>query len=201
VLVGFESSSEVFPPARDNPRPYRIWTGTLEVKGARLVSMSAPGFDNRYSEWARIRPTQPSLVEFYVETRGRKNTMLVELDGAGPNTVFEIHLEPATEHGFSAPMVRQPVQIPGADLRLKLSDLRDNRLEHAFQVGRHTDYLSLQVVDPAGPVDREFEYTDLDSPARGDYYYVRVRQIDGARAWSSPFRVGSRPPSPTSANP
>lgn len=164
------------------------------MKGARLLNVSALGFDNRYSEWARIRPTNPALVDFYVETRGRKNTMVVELDGAGPQTVFELHLEPATEHGFSAPMERQPVQIPGADLRLQLSRLSDNRLEHALKVDRHTDYLSLEVVDPAAPSDREFEYTDLDAPAQGDYYYLRVRQIDGARAWSSPFRVGTKTP-------
>jgi hypothetical protein len=41
-------------------------------------------------------------------------------------------------------------------------------------------------------MEQEFQYVDLDSPAPGDYYYVRVTQLDGAQAWSSPFWVGSK---------
>ena len=34
------------------------------------------------------------------------------------------------------------------------------------------------------------DYTDSDSPEQGDYYYVRVTQLDGGMAWSSPIWVG-----------
>ena len=37
-------------------------------------------------------------------------------------------------------------------------------------------------MDAAAPLDQEFEFTDLDSVAPGDYYYVRVNQLDGGRA-------------------
>jgi hypothetical protein len=40
-------------------------------------------------------------------------------------------------------------------------------------------------------MDREFEYTDLDGVSPGDYYYVRVTQLDGSQAFSSPFWVGT----------
>ena len=36
----------------------------------------------------------------------------------------------------------------------------------------------------------DFEYTDLEDPKPGDYYYIRVTQLDGGRAWSSPFWIG-----------
>jgi hypothetical protein len=39
-------------------------------------------------------------------------------------------------------------------------------------------------------LDQRFEYVDLDDPAPGDYYYLRVTQIDGARAWTSPVWFG-----------
>ncbi len=41
-------------------------------------------------------------------------------------------------------------------------------------------------------MDREVEFTDLDGVAPGDYYYVRVTQLDGGLAFSSPFWVGRK---------
>ena len=48
-------------------------------------------------------------------------------------------------------------------------------------------------MDPDAPLDQELSYTDLTGRA-GDYYYVRVTQLDGAHAWSSPFWIGERIP-------
>ena len=89
-------------------------------------------------------------------------------------------------------MKRQPAQIPAADVRLRLGDLHGSRISHEFQVGEHVDAIRLQAVDPAGPLDQTFQFTDLESPGQGDYYYVRVTQLDGGRAWSSPFWVGKK---------
>ena len=36
------------------------------------------------------------------------------------------------------------------------------------------------------------EFEDLDGRAAGDYYYVRVQQLDGGLAFTSPFWVGRR---------
>jgi hypothetical protein len=59
------------------------------------------------------------------------------------------------------------------------------------RLGRHTDSVSLQLVPSDAALDQEFEYTDRATPKSGDYYYVRVRQVDGAMAWSSPWWVGT----------
>jgi hypothetical protein len=193
VRVGFQSSSDVFfPPQRDNPRPFRPWKGTLAVTGARIVSVAAPGFDNHYTETARVDPADPNRVSFYVETRGRMDTLLLELDGATSSTALVFHLEPGVERGSSAGNVRAPAEIPAADFTMALSDLRDSRLEQTFQVDQHTDRIELEIVDPNGAMDREVEFSDLDGMAPGDYYYVRVTQLDGGLAFSSPFWVGTR---------
>ena len=42
-------------------------------------------------------------------------------------------------------------------------------------------------------LDRDFTFTDLGEARDGDYYYVRVTQLDGTQAWSSPFWVGRAP--------
>ena len=83
IQVAFESSSEVFGEEPDNPRPYRQWIGTLDVGGARIRSVQTPGFDNRHFEFAAIDEDKPSRIRFHTETRGRRDVMLVELEGAG----------------------------------------------------------------------------------------------------------------------
>jgi hypothetical protein len=191
ILVGFESPSEVPGEARTNPRGYRIWEGALKVEGARVAGVSAPGFDNRYLEHAEIDPTDPSLIQFRTETRGRRDTLLLRLEGASPATVLRLRLSPTRENfGVLPPAGRRPAGIEGADLRLPLADLVEGRLQRELAVGPHTDRVTLQVVDPEGPMDVDFSYTDLVDPRPGDYYYVRVSQLDGGRAWSSPFWVG-----------
>ncbi len=190
ILVGFESSSEVFGPAVDNPRPYRVWRGVLAIEGAQLVDVRPVGFENRYREWARREGS--NRVRFQTETRGRRDTMLLELENAGPGTVLEFRLEPTRERKYAPVLLRPAADLPGEVVRLSLRDLRKSRLEHEFSVGAHTDWLTLQVVNPEASLDREFEFADLHSPAPGDYYYVRVTQLDGGRAWSSPFWVGKK---------
>jgi hypothetical protein len=131
-------------------------------------------------------------VSFYVETRGRMDTMLLELEGATSSTALAFHLEPGVERGSSAGNVRKPAAISAADFTLAFTDLRDSRLEHAFRVDQHTDRIELEIVDPDGAMDREVEFTDLSGMAPGDYYYVRVTQLDGGLAFSSPFWVGRK---------
>jgi hypothetical protein len=185
VLVGFSSSSEVVGRGLDNPRGYRIWSGALRIDGAKVVGVSAPGFDNSYSERAGIDPDDLGLIRFRTETRGRSDTMLIELEGASADTVFDFSLEPTREYGARPPLARQPASLPGDDVRMRLSDLVDGRVSHELRVGAHTDRITIQVVDPESALDREFSYVDLAPPAPGDYYYLRVTQLDGALAWST----------------
>jgi hypothetical protein len=189
IQVTFESSSEVFGDEVDNPRPYRLWKGTLEVRGARVEAIEPIGFDNRFSERAAIEEGSSNRVVFQTETRGRGDAMLLKLAGAGSHTRLVFELEAARERGF-APGLRPAVDIPAATVELSLASLRRGRAEHELPVGPHTDRIRIQVVDPEEALDREFRYTDLALPVPGDYYYVRVTQLDGGRAWSSPWWVG-----------
>ena len=64
VHIGFRSSSEAF--IRDNPRGYRRWKGTLQVDGAKVLSVE-PYFDNRYAEYARQEAQSPNRISFSTE--------------------------------------------------------------------------------------------------------------------------------------
>jgi hypothetical protein len=178
-----------------------VWKGDLEVIGARLTDVEAPGFDNLYSEIARRDEQTPNRVEFLTQTRGRMDTLLLELEGAGPQTTIRFHLEPTLETGSKAGNVRANEELPAADFELRLDALDGGRVERPFQVGRHTDRVALQVIDGSAPLDQSFEYIDLTDIRPGDYYYVRVTQLDGNQAFSSPFWVGDSGGPPVTPSP
>jgi len=175
------------------PRQYRTWEGTLTVKGARIVSVTTPGFENHNTEKAEIDPNNPNQITFYTQTRGREDIMLIELEGANLNTEFHIHLNSQNRYYAQA-------GSNSADIKVSLKDILDGRLEHGLEEGDHTDKVILQNVNRDGKREQAFQYTDIDSPSPGDYYYFRVTQLDGACAWSSPFWVGNKKKEDTHKN-
>ena len=50
--------------------------------------------------------------------------------------------------------------------------------------------MTLQRVINGGEKEIRFSYTDSDNPDHGDYYFLRVQQVNDALAWSSPVWVG-----------
>jgi hypothetical protein len=170
----------------DNPRAYRPWKGTLRVEGARVVSVR-PQFFNVYRATAAIDQNDPSLVRFQTETRGRRDVMLVELAGATSSTRFHFAIDAAKERRAAPVLVRPLKDLAAVEATLAFDRMADGRMEHDLPVDVHTDRISLQTVNPEAPLDRELEWSDLGKLEPGDYVYVRVTQLDGGRAWSSPF--------------
>jgi hypothetical protein len=191
VRVGFASSSEVFEYAR--PRGFRIWQGTIEVQGARLLQVVAPGLENRFYEHATSE--DENIVEFFVFTRGRMDAVALELDEVDQDTTLRIRVWSTYYSGFP------DVRVPPIRFDLSLADAQAGPVVREFEVVDPStelpsvDEISVQIFDPSDSLDQEFEFTDLGPAAPGDYYYLRVTQIDGAQAWSSPWWVGGRSPS------
>jgi hypothetical protein len=191
LQVQFESSSEVFGDAVDNPRGIRPWRGTLAVEGATVTRVRRTGLDSALRDRLEWDPTSPQKARFLILTRGRADSILLDLEGAGPQTRVRFDFE-ATKEAGAASTTRQLHEIPAAQITLALSDLENGRLEHEMPpVGEHVDRIALQLVNDQAPLDQELEYTDLDGGG-DDYYYVRVTQLDGGRAWTSPFWVGGK---------
>ena len=117
--------------------------------------------------------------------------MLVELDGATSSTRFEFAIEAAKERRAAPVLVRPLKEIPAVAATLSFDRMADGRMEHELPVDVHTDRILLQTVNPDAPLDREFEWSDLGKVEPGDYVYLRVTQLDGGRAWSSPFFIGA----------
>ena len=79
-------------------------------------------------------------------------------------------------------------------MRLPFSRLAKGLLIEQVPVGNDIDTITLQLLGNDRPLDYDLEFVDTDEPGRGDYYYVRVEQLNGARAWSSPIWVGGEEP-------
>lgn len=188
LAVSFWSQAD--PGTHDNPRGWRVWEGMLDVRGAPLVGISAPSFHNRLAQYASIDPSHPNRVNFRTFTRGASSTILLDLADAGPGTRIEINLKPSLESTSDPSLYRQATRLPEQKLELELSQLVGGRATLRLPVDRFEDRLIVRRLAREAPLDREFEFVDDDATGQGDKYYVRVTQLDGGMAWSSPIWVG-----------
>ena len=190
LVVGFESSSEPF--FRDNPRGYRPWRGTIEIEGAKLAGMRTLHFDNRHKEWARVEG-DAQTVGFNTGTRGQADTLLLGLEGASPSTTLKFQLEAAREWGKSPTPVRPVRDLPERTFSISLRELADGFARKDLSDTMDRDAVTLELIGGEMPMEAEIDFADTDAMRPGDYYYVRVDQLDGARAYSSPIWVGGEP--------
>ena len=186
LQVRFEASTEVFG-RRQVPRGDRPWKGVIRVDGAELVGFDEPWYRNPATYSANL---EDGRLHFALNTRGRSTSLVLRLRGATPDTTVVVDMDATTELRGSGGYERTPQQLPAAQAAFRLGDLGGEVDRREFAVLEHTDALSAQLIADGGALDRDFAYTDRDDPKPGDYYYLRVRQVDGAMAWSSPFWSG-----------
>ena len=191
VQITFESSTETHGE-RTPPRGGRPWKGSIQVAGATLVGYDDPWFTQPATYRVARDAEDRNRIDFDFPTRGRPKSLVLELRGAGPDTVVTVDMETTTESRGSGGYVRVPQELPANTVRFRLGDLKGQVDRRDYQVLEHTDALSAQIVTEGRALDQEFTFTDQGENRPGDYYYLRVRQIDGSMAWSSPFWVGER---------
>ena len=175
----------------DAPRGWRHWRGQLTVTGATLVSIEGTDFANPTTQHVE---QSGNGATFRTNTRGETSSLRLSVTDVQPGAAMVLDLEEAAETGSAPPFYRPRAVIPGGRVRLPLTELRGGRLEKLLPIENyHRDSVTLRRVRPDGPRDLTFSYTDTDTPRQGDYYYVRVRQLNDAMAWSSPVWVGGFP--------
>ncbi|MCY3971434.1 MAG: DUF3604 domain-containing protein [Acidobacteria bacterium] len=175
----------------DAPRGWRHWRGQLAVAGATLVRVEGTDFANPTTQHVEQNGNGAT---FRTNTRGETSSLKLSVTDVRPGAAIVLELEEAAETGSAPPFYRPRAVIPGTRVRLPLSELQGGRLEKLLPIeGYHRDSVTLRRVRPDGPRDLTFSYTDTDSPRQGDYYFVRVCQLNDAMAWSSPVWVGGHP--------
>ena len=189
--IAFESDSQ--PYIRDNPRGHRTWKGRLVVDGARVESARITGKKNAAMDFVRV---EDDGVTFDMATRGLRRTFDFVLADVSPEATVRIELDATTEMGRAPRVVRPSADIEGAEVSFALAGLNGDAKElvEVLPVGRYADSLRIRRIGEAMADDVTVEWSDPDPGPGGDWYYVRVRQVDGAVAWTSPWWVGVEPP-------
>ena len=186
LLLSFHSDATPLQP--DAPRGWRHWRGMMTVEGAELEAIEATDFINPGTQF--LEP-EGNGARFATHTRGDWSSLRLTLSNVQPGAAIVLDLEEALETGSGPPSVRRHVDIPGQRVRLGLADMRRGQLERLLPAdGYPEDGVTLRRIIRDGERDVEFSYTDEREPGEGDYYYVRVRQVNDAMAWSSPVWVG-----------
>ncbi len=190
-LLSFQSES--MPMQRgDNPRGWRPWRGRVEVVGATLVAAVPTDFVNRDSQRLEINPSDGNQFTFATHTRGDASSIRLDLRDVRDATIIRITLESGQEFGGAPPTYRQHANVAGAVIELRAADLRRGSLERRLPIDIYQDTVTLRRRVPQGSDDIRFSVRD-ESALQGDFYFVRVKQIDDAMAWSSPIWVGGHP--------
>ena len=99
----------------------------------------------------------------------------------------------AAQEGIAAGGARyKPRPLPAQNVSLPLNEAKKGRLAREVGNKEFSDTVALQILREKGTREMEFSYRDAGQAADGDYYYIRVTQVDGEQAWSSPVWVGGK---------
>lgn len=186
-LLSFTSDATPLHPG-DAPRGWRHWRGALTVEGAALQDIAATDF---------VNPTTQALeregngARFRTHTRGDASSLRLTLSDIRPDAWIVLDLEATQETGSAPPFFRPHSDLEAARLRMPLHTSGLTRTLPA--PGYPDDRIRLRRLVRDGPRDVTFRYADADEPRQGDYYYVRIVQVNDAMAWSSPVWVGGYP--------
>ena len=174
----------------DNPRGWRPWRGTLEVTGAQLAAVTPTDFFN--PDMQRMETDADGVVHFATITRGDTSSLRLTLSGIGRDARVRLVLEAGDETGGGPPIFRPHATVPASTVELPLAELSDGTVRRTLPFDIYEDTVTLRRLVTDGPDDVRFEVDDTGT-IHSDYYYVRVKQVNDAAAWSSPVWVGGYP--------
>ena len=123
-LLSFASNSNPRQPG-DNPRGWRHWRGTIEVKDATVTDASGMDFHNRLLQHIEADAADPDLLRFSTITRGDTSSIRLELEDVSRATEVRLSLEPTTETGSAPATYGRHQQLPAAEVVLEIRDFEN----------------------------------------------------------------------------
>ena len=174
----------------DNPRGWRPWRGILEVTGAQLAAVTSTDFFN--PDMQGLETDANGMVHFATITRGDTSSLRLTLADIESDARLRLVLEAGAESGGGPPFFRRHTTVPASTVELPLAEMRDGTVQRTLPIDIYEDTVTLRRLVTDGPDDVRFEIGDTGT-IHGDHYYVRVKQVNDALAWSSPVWVGGYP--------
>ena len=189
LRVAFKSPSSVV--GHDNPRGYRIWKGWLDFGRDLIQEVDSSDLFNFHMEHAEIHKDGRSRIDFEVHTRGQSDAIFLKLDELLISDVMTMHLEETVESADSR-FIRARDTMESIQFALPASELVRGPVSKEIYTGSYCDVVQLDILDLNGPWDADFVFEDKEEcTVEGEHYRLRVEQIDGATAWSSPIAITS----------
>jgi|TARA_B100002003_G_scaffold251970_1_gene299581 hypothetical protein len=191
VKITLGSDSRPVVPGWDIPRNGREWLGYLRVIGAHVSSISASGIERSNRSAIAINPNEPSRIDFITWTHGTESSFVISLDEITDQEVmFEINIKEGFEDVDLLPEARKPAVTQGFKQLLSLNDIGGDNITRVINVDGYSDFVRFEMTNTDRPSHQSFSFVDTRMTEIGDYYYVRVKQVDDHILWSSPIYVG-----------
>ena len=117
-------------------------------------------------------------------TSNDRDGMLVRIDGAEGALRFRLD-----DPDFGAIEAAVPLDELRRDGYFRWRGGGENPVSHSYlaMMGVEPFFeLECELVNPQGTMDHEFEFEDREGPEPGDYYYLRMEQLDTNKGWASP---------------
>ena len=157
-------------------------TGEVRASAGRVILERTVDQDNSFESYRQ----QGDRVVFHSSTTSNDfDGVLVDISGATGNEIVFRRNDPL----FGEHEVRIPLE------ELKQSGIyswRSGKLEqrrHSYMERMGVDvelFLEAELISPGAPMDYDLVYEHREAMQPGDYYYLRVQQLDTVKAWSSP---------------
>ncbi len=144
-------------------------------------------FLHRDQEFERMHQAGDSVRWQSAATSNDRDGMLARIDGAEGSLVFRLqdpHLGPLE--------VAAPLDVLRRDGYFRWRGLGDKPYTHSYLklMGIEVAFeIEFELVNDQAPMDIEFDYEDRDPPKPGDYYYLRMEQLDTNKGWASPVWI------------
>jgi hypothetical protein len=169
LRVAFHSKTETLPEDRIvRPLGGERWQGQVEFVGAEPSRVTAFGLERGALADTISREEGSSVVTVDCMTRGDEDGFVAELDSAaGGKLVFRFEDE--------------QIEVALADINTKGKTVSVNEVRSV-----RLDWLA-----PDPPRETTLEWEEPTSAEQGAYEYLRVTQVDGQMAWSSPIWFGA----------
>jgi len=187
LKVSFRSESAPHKGQRDLPRNGREWIGFFR-SDALISNVEAPGFVDTARQG--IVQSQKNRIDFITWTRGTESSFMLGFETLAKDTVFELNLREAHEEIDVKPLTRPSSEIPAVRQLVSLFDLVEGPVKRQIRINGYSDEITFEFVNAQVTSSASFKFVDTSAARDGDYYYVRVQQLDDQMAWSSPVFVG-----------
>ena len=160
------------------------WEGQIRLEGARLIKATPMFQAGPFDEDRRDRLTD--LTENginFVSFTSRKNAYL---EDATKGVILEVEGQPDSR------LVMDFTKPSGFRVERTFAEMMVSGSSHFTGEFTTESVLVHRLLVPES-YELEFTWTDQsDDPETSDYYLVRVQQMNGQMAWSSPVWVGGR---------